>query len=166
MTNKLLELIYKIVPAEFVDKIKQSVDNHMNSPHLEKNNSRVYCTCDGTTYLLKVKDKIVARACIHNFTWYGREIRHLFVEEKYRRKGYALLMNKLLIEEMKVPFVFCTVRMDNEPSRQMVRKAGFELVRNFISSISKTDCEFLVYSKKKEDYLESRNTVAQAQENM
>lgn len=166
MISYVMGLLTKVMSPKDLAKVKLIIEDYDKTPRLELDTHNLLCGCDGKTYMLKVGKDIVARACVHKFTWYGREIRHLFVPEQFRRKGYAEMINKELFKLHKVPFFFATVRVDNEPSRKLFAKIGFKTYDSFISAISKQKVEFICF--KMEDYLneEDRNTVDKIEENM
>jgi ribosomal protein S18 acetylase RimI-like enzyme len=170
MRSHIVNILAILAPNTLDNLLKEYLEVKKKTdkpePVLSVDTTGSYCSCEGNkkTYVIKIVDVVVVRACVHNFTWYGREVRHLFVHEKYRRQGWARHINEEIFKLNNVPFFFATVRTDNVPSYTLLKSIGFKTYDAFISKISKQECVFMCY--KKEGYLDDRNTVGEIEENL
>jgi hypothetical protein len=111
------------------------------------------CTCPDITYVVRVDGEYAGKLCVKKLNWIFTEYVHLFIEEKFRGKGLAKLLNYKLFEIAATPFGFATVRADNVASLSLLHGIGFINIKE-IKSPETGDQIITMYI----DLLEWRNT--------
>jgi ribosomal protein S18 acetylase RimI-like enzyme len=61
-------------------------------------------------------------------------IKHLTVKPEYRRKGMALALMEMALNNTNTPFVLSTVREDNIPSISLLEKLGFKKAGSYLKN--------------------------------
>jgi RimJ/RimL family protein N-acetyltransferase len=151
--------VRKLFPTseEVSTEIKQlrtieTMQNNIGTVVLRDRTQKI-CTCSDITYIVKVDGEYAGRLCIKKLNWIFTEYVHLFIEEKFRGKGLAKLLNYKLFEIATTPFGFATVRADNIVSLTLLHGIGFVDIKE-IKSPETGDQIITMYI----DLLEWRNT--------
>ena len=79
-------------------------------------------------------DNLIAAVEIVSVQWYQWELRHLSVHESYIRKGHGTELIKKAekkAEKGRARIIQCTIREDNERSKSLFEKNGYEHVSTF-----------------------------------